>query len=217
MKVCCICGKKLNIISGSSIVEFNNKKYEMCGDCTGYRIRLNNSDLEIVNNSKNFFKNMIMSGNIQEDVLELLKSYIDKAEEKNNIYTEKIEKKRVYEKYYNSIKLTSGYNFEGYRISEYYDVLSTSVVIGTGMVSELSASISDFLGKESEKFSYKMDCAKESARDKLVRRVIEEGGNAVIGVNYDMFSLGQNMIAVSASGTAVKIESIEEIFNNKEN
>ena len=76
------------------------------------------------------------------------------------------------------------------------------------MVSELSANISDFLGKECEDFSYKMDCAKGAAKNKLVKRVMEIGGNAIIGVDYDIFSIGQNMIAVSANGTAVKIENI---------
>lgn len=208
MKVCCICGKKMSIISGLSIVEFNNKKYEMCGDCTSYRIKLNDSDLENVNKSKKFFENMIILGNAHEDALELLKAYVDKADEKIGIYKEKIEEKRVYEEHFNSIKLTSGYNFEEYRISEYYDVISSSVVIGTGMVSELSANISDFLGKECEDFSYKMDCAKGAAKNKLVKRVMEIGGNAIIGVDYDIFSIGQNMIAVSANGTAVKIENI---------
>ena len=35
----------------------------MCGDCTSYRIKLNDSDLENVNKSKKFFENMIILGN----------------------------------------------------------------------------------------------------------------------------------------------------------
>ena len=54
-----------------------------------------------------------------------------------------------------------------------------------------------------------MDVAKKSAKEKLKKLVVEIGGNAVIGMKYDMFTIGTNMMAVSASGTAVRIEKIE--------
>ncbi|HBC98311.1 MAG TPA: hypothetical protein DC053_01320 [Lachnoclostridium sp.] len=35
------------------------------------------------------------------------------------------------------------------------------------------------------------------------------GGNAIIGVDFDFFTLNNNMIAVSANGTSVIIEELE--------
>lgn len=102
--------------------------------------------------------------------------------------------------------MTSGYNFEGYRIIEYHKVVSASTVLGTGLLSEVSASFSDAFGVTSNAFELKMDKAKEISHQKLAAVADSVGANAVIGVDFDYLTLGNNMIAVSANGTAVTIE-----------
>ena len=57
---------------------------------------------------------------------------------------------------YSKIIITSGYNFEGHKIIEYKSILSASAVMGTGILSEVSASFSDFLGQESDDFLIKL-------------------------------------------------------------
>lgn len=100
---------------------------------------------------------------------------------------------------------TTGISFEGYDIEKYCGVKSGSVVLGTGFLSELSASFNDFNGSESRKMSKKIQEAKEAATKYLIDECVEAGGNAIIGLSYDMMTIGSNMIAVSANGTAVKI------------
>lgn len=104
--------------------------------------------------------------------------------------------------------LTSGYNFEGYKIISYNGIVSGEVVLGTGFLSEFSASINDLFGTTSEEFSAKMKQAKDIATSKMIDTSIVKGGNAIIGVDFDYTTFGNNMIAVSANGTSVIIEKL---------
>lgn len=107
-------------------------------------------------------------------------------------------------------KITSGYSFEGYRIMDYVGVISGETVIGTGLLSEFTASFDDAFGMESNSFASKMRKVKENALTKLKMQSAFVGGNAVIGVDFDYLTFSNNMIGVSANGTAVVIEKIEE-------
>ena len=89
----------------------------------------------------------------------------------------------------NYIKVTTGYNFEGYRITSYNGVISGETVIGTGPFSELSASVSDFLGMHSEAFSSKMRDIKENAIDQLRIRAACLEANAIIGIDFDYIGM----------------------------
>lgn len=117
-------------------------------------------------------------------------------------------KKQMNELSYNisTHKLTTGYNFEGYKITTYINVINGNVVLGTGIFSEWSASIDDMLGVTSSPFENKMEKAKELAIEKLIRKSALSGGNAIIGIDFDFFTIGNNMIAISANGTSVMIE-----------
>lgn len=106
-------------------------------------------------------------------------------------------------------KLTTGFNFDGYKITNYKAVISGNVVLGTGLFSEFVGSISDVLGTTSTPFENKMEKAKEIAIQKLIIKSATIGGNAIIGVDFDFFTLNNNMIAVSANGTSVVIEELE--------
>ena len=106
-------------------------------------------------------------------------------------------------------KLTTGFNFDGFKITKYIAVISGNVVLGTGLFSEFVGSISDVLGTTSTPFENKMEKAKEIAIQKLIIKSATIGGNAIIGVDFDFFTLNNNMIAVSANGTSVNIEELE--------
>lgn len=85
-------------------------------------------------------------------------------------------------------------------------IVSGEVVIGTGFISEFAADISDIFGAHSNTFAGKMIQAKEVALEKLIRNVLIEGGNAVIGVDFDYITFENNILGVSANGTAVVIQ-----------
>ncbi len=105
--------------------------------------------------------------------------------------------------------LTTGFDFSGYKITKYIGVMSGEVVLGTGFLSEFSASISDLLGAESSAFAEKLESAKDAAIEKLKLKSAQKGGNAIIGIDFDYVTFASNMIGVIANGTSVVIEKME--------
>lgn len=91
-------------------------------------------------------------------------------------------------------------------------IISGDVVVGTGFLSELNAGISDVFGTKADGYVKKMRMVKSNAIDILVKEAIEMGGNAIIGVDFDYVTFNNNMIGISANGTAVIIEKPEQDF-----
>lgn len=52
----------------------------------------------------------------------------------------------------NNFLITTGYQFEGYSINKYYNLINSQVVLGTGIFSEADAKFSDFIGSTSSLF-----------------------------------------------------------------
>lgn len=127
-------------------------------------------------------------------------------EQKNTTDSLNKEQKELSERISNH-KLTTGYQFDGYSVTKYLGVVSGNAVLGTGMFTEIAGSFSDLFGSSSSPFESKMEKAKEMAIEKLILKSAECGGNALIGIDFDFLTLGDNMIAVSANGTSVVIEN----------
>lgn len=104
--------------------------------------------------------------------------------------------------------VTSGYNFEGYQIKEYMGLISGQVVIGTGVLEEVKAGLSDAFGLESHAFAEKLDKAKDLALRKLITKSLDLDANAIIGIDFDYITFNHNMLGVSANGTSVHIEKV---------
>ena len=66
------------------------------------------------------------------------------------------------------------------------------------------ASITDIVGGRSGAYEASLAEARETALRELEARAVQVGGNAVVGVDLD-YEVINNMLMVSASGTAVKI------------
>lgn len=102
------------------------------------------------------------------------------------------------------VVLTTGPGLAGYTITQYVGVIAAETVLGTGFLSEFTASFSDLLGRESTAFSSKFSAARKSATDKLRAKAVSVDATAVICLDYDYLTIGDNMIVVIANGTAVK-------------
>ena len=107
---------------------------------------------------------------------------------------------------YDGFLMTTGNNFEGYSIQEYCGIVHSECAVGTGFLSEISLAVNDFLGTNSELFEEKINKAKEWVEEKIKRKAILNGGNAVICVDYEITTLVNNMVVISADATAVKIQ-----------
>ena len=62
------------------------------------------------------------------------------------------------------------------------------------------------LGTNSEKLEEKLKEAKKTAIQKIIASAIQVGSNAIIGFKFEIFSLSNNILSVSAYGTAVVVE-----------
>lgn len=96
---------------------------------------------------------------------------------------------------------------QGQTISQYLGVVSSVVVLGTGLASELGASVADFLGTRAGGFQDKLGRAREIAMQELIEQAVERGGDAVIGLDLDYMTVAANMLMVSANGTVVRLSS----------
>ena len=103
-------------------------------------------------------------------------------------------------------KMTTGYSFQGYNITDYIGLVSGEIVVGTGFLSDLKAGISDLLGTQSMTYSNKLKEAKKVALYDMITDSIKNGGNAIIGISYSYITFSGNMIGIAVNGTAVKIE-----------
>lgn len=152
--------------------------------------------------------------NITEEAKEVVKKEFERIREikKFTILRDQLEEE-MQEEITNkerNYKVTTGYNFEGYKIVNYIDVVHGEVVLGTGMFSEFNAAESDILGGTSSKFEGKLSKAKRAAQAKMLASAMVNGANAVIGLKFDITTLQNNSFVVSVDGTAVVIERLEE-------
>jgi uncharacterized protein YbjQ (UPF0145 family) len=95
---------------------------------------------------------------------------------------------------------------EGHSIIVYKGIVVGEAIMGANVVRDVFASITDIVGGRSGAYESKLQEARDTALRELEQRAIEKGGNAVVGVDLDYEVVGQSMLMVSASGTAVVLE-----------
>lgn len=109
------------------------------------------------------------------------------------------------------MKLTTGYEFQGYFITEYYDVIFDEMLVGIGMIKSLLSSFDNFAsaltGSEATVIVDKLNAAKKELRERVIQEASRLGANALIGIDFESSKLG-DIIMVSMTATAVHIEKI---------
>ena len=104
--------------------------------------------------------------------------------------------------------ITTTPNIEGKRITRYYGIVSGETIVGANIFRDFFASIRDVIGGRSNSYEEVLRKAKNSALREMEEQAMRMGANAVIGVDLDFETVGQNgsMLMVTASGTAVFIQ-----------
>lgn len=104
--------------------------------------------------------------------------------------------------------ITTTPNIEGKRITRYYGIVSGETIVGANIFRDFFASIRDVIGGRSNSYEEVLRKAKDSALREMEEQAMRLGANAVIGVDLDYETVGQNgsMLMVTASGTAVFIQ-----------
>ncbi|MGH1459182.1 MAG: heavy metal-binding domain-containing protein [Paracoccaceae bacterium] len=96
-------------------------------------------------------------------------------------------------------------NIEGYKITDYKGIVVGEAIMGANVVRDLFAGITDVIGGRSGAYESKLADARKTALGELQQRAAELGANAVVGIDLDYEVVGNSMLMVSASGTAVVI------------
>ena len=102
--------------------------------------------------------------------------------------------------------ITTTNSVEGHKIVGYRGIVVGEAIMGANIVRDIFANVTDIIGGRSGAYESKLQDARETALRELEQRAMAAGGNAVVGVDLDYEVVGQSMLMVSASGTAVVIE-----------
>lgn len=94
---------------------------------------------------------------------------------------------------------------EGKKIIEYKGIVFGEVVSGVDFIKDFAAGLTNFFGGRSGSYEGELIEARERALSEMMNRASSLGANAIVGVDIDYEVLGQgnNMLMVTASGTAV--------------
>jgi len=102
--------------------------------------------------------------------------------------------------------LTTTPSIEGKNIKDYRGIVVGEAIMGANIVRDLFARVTDIVGGRSGAYEEKLQLARDTALGELEERAVAAGGNAVVGVDLDYEVVGDSMLMVSASGTAVVID-----------
>ncbi len=219
-ELCKCCGKKVGFLGSSKLSEEFNEP--ICDNCYAkFRVKLNIfknlKDISELTVRKEELIKTLDDCNFLNEGKSYILAYMESVENTINdkehqlIEEERLRNEAVFRQLQikeniGSHILTTGYNFENYRITSYLGVISGSVVLGTGFLSEFGAGIGDLLGGQVDTFSDKIEQARDLALDKLKEKSAHMGGNAIIGIDFDYITFSNNMIGVVANGTSVIVE-----------
>ncbi|WP_296103630.1 YbjQ family protein [uncultured Corynebacterium sp.] len=102
--------------------------------------------------------------------------------------------------------VTTTNTIEGKQVGQYLRVVAGETVAGINAFKDISAGFHNLVGGRSNSYEGEIRKAREDALAEMVDRAHELGTEGVLGVDIDYESVGQNMIMVTASGTAVTFQ-----------
>ncbi|MAA97300.1 MAG: hypothetical protein CMN87_00900 [Stappia sp.] len=103
--------------------------------------------------------------------------------------------------------VTTTSTLQNREIADYHGVVTGEAILGANIFKDLFAGIRDIVGGRSAAYEEELMRAREIAMEEMQARAERLGANAVIGVDIDYETVGQNgsMLMVSATGTAVSV------------
>ena len=101
--------------------------------------------------------------------------------------------------------LTTTNTIENKNIVKYVGLVTGEAIIGANLFRDIFAGIRDIVGGRSGSYEEVLREAKDNAVSEMEENARQLGANAVIGIDLDYETVGQNgsMLIVTASGTAV--------------
>jgi uncharacterized protein YbjQ (UPF0145 family) len=109
----------------------------------------------------------------------------------------------------NQVIITTTPSVEGRSVQQYLGVVAGEAILGANIFKDLFAGIRDIVGGRSGAYEEELRRAREIAMSELADAARQLGADAVLSVDIDYETVGQggSMLMVTASGTAVRLES----------
>lgn len=104
--------------------------------------------------------------------------------------------------------LTTTATVEGRPAETYLGLVTGEAILGANIFRDLFAGIRDIVGGRSAAYENELRKAKEIALQEMSEQAARLGANAVIGIDLDYETVGNSMLMVSASGTAVRLKGV---------
>ena len=101
--------------------------------------------------------------------------------------------------------ITTTHEVQGQPVQEYLGIVVGETIVATNIFRDVMAGLRDIVGGRSGAYEQKMQEARDTAMREMVAKAEALGASAVIGVDIDYETVGNNMMMVSVSGTAVKL------------
>lgn len=103
--------------------------------------------------------------------------------------------------------VTTTSTLQDMRVTQYHGIVSGEAIMGANVFKDLFAGIRDIVGGRSAAYEQELRKAKDTAMDEMIAEAQRLGANAVIAVDLDYETVGNNgsMLMVTAAGTAVTV------------
>jgi len=108
---------------------------------------------------------------------------------------------------------------EDKKIIKHFGLVSGEAILGANIFKDFFASIRDIVGGRSQAYEQELQKAKNIALEEMQARAESLGANAIVAVDldYESIQMGHsNMLMVSASGTAIRLQSKGMLVDEKQ-
>jgi uncharacterized protein YbjQ (UPF0145 family) len=101
--------------------------------------------------------------------------------------------------------VTTTPGIEGRSVTSYLGVVTAQGVLGVNVFRDVAASMRNIFGGRSQSYENELASGVDGSLRELQQQAERLGADAVVGVDIDYESVGDAMLMISASGTAVKL------------
>jgi uncharacterized protein YbjQ (UPF0145 family) len=104
-----------------------------------------------------------------------------------------------------SVIVTTTQTVEGRRVQAYLGLVSGEAILGANIFRDVFARVRDIVGGRAGAYERALREARDIAIQEMVEEAQSRGADAIVGVDLDYETIGEGMLMVSASGTAVRL------------
>lgn len=211
MPNCSICGSSIGRFEKPFRIPIEEHELLACTQCAEKLKSLDSpSDSYTFGIACRYFEGYLGKGSVSPAAKKLIEDKLSSAEMAKAALEAKAQMGKEAVELIRSGKflMTTGDLFAGYEIVAYHGVFSSDCIMGTGMIADLDMMLTDITGAESDNSAHKVTIARERALERMAVKCAQAGGNAILGIRYDVYNAATNAFCVGVSGTSVTVRKI---------